>query len=43
MGAKLLTWDKKPDTTRGLCNLGWKLSSTVYVEYALSREEVKDL
>lgn len=43
MGAKFLTLDKKPDSTQGLCNLGWKLSSMVYEEYALSREKVKDL
>lgn len=42
MGAMFLALDKKPDTIQGLCNLGWKLSFIVYVEYALSREKVKD-
>lgn len=41
--AKFLALDKKSDTTQDLCNLGRKLSSMVYVEYALSREKVKDL
>lgn len=43
MGAMFLALDKEPDKTQGLCNLEWKLSSMVYVGYALSREKLKDL